>query len=527
MIFVTALVLFLVANRAAYKGYFSDDDLDSLGWSTIIDNQTFAHAILTPEFSELNFRPTGNLYYRYLGHAFQLRYPPYVVVLQALHIANVVLLFFLLRRLDFSHLAAGAAALFYAFHAATLEAYWKPMYIFEVLCCFFCLLTLLLYVRGHWIAALVPFWLAYKSKEIAVMLPVAILACEWMLGQRKWKRVIPFFLISLSFGLQALLHNRAAEAGHGNIYVLQFAPELLWKSIAFYSSAILFVPFAGLALLVLPIFIRDRRLYAGIVLMAAVIVPMLALPNRLMSVYWYVPMIGVAIAFAAIASRTPRWAIALFFAVWLPLNYVMLREKRRTILALGDESRWLVTSLQDFASHNPPLRAVVYDSLPEHMHQWGIEGAIHNVFGPQVNAVWYHDPRAKEAMARVPMALVTYYPVEHTVRGMLRTVPGDWSYVRFSDLAAPPADITLYRPDGATEFEILGSLQHDGPIRITVLEDKDSLGVQTLANRSANPQSLRWKLSGGTAGVKRITIITDPRDLRIAIHGIGYVPSVL
>ena len=553
--FLTAALLFVAANRAAYKGYFSDDDLDTLGWSVVIGNDAFVDGILTPRFSESNFRPLGDLYYRYLGRAFKLNYRPFVAVLQALHLLNVALLFLLLRRLDFSQLAAGAGALFYAFHVATLEAYWQPMFIFDVLCGMFCLLTLLLYVRGHWILALIPFWLAYKSKEIAVMLPVALFAFEWLLGERKWKRLVPFFPISLSFGMQALWNNRQVDPG--NDYALRFAPDAIRQTIAFYSSTILFVPFAGLALLALPIFVRDRRLYTGVILMVATIAPLLGLPGKLQSVYWYVPMIGLAIMVAAIASRTPSWAIALFFLIWLPLNYAGLREKRRAILTLGDESHWLVTSLQDFASHNPPLRAVVYDSLPPHMHRWGIEGAIHNVFGPHVKATWYQDPDVKEAMTQVPMAMITYYPVEHVVRGMLRTsnVPGGRSYIRFSDRIPssqfgrgwyddhvsfrwiePRAEVTLYRPPEATEFEIVAfvppdSLLHEGSSKVTVLEDAQSLGTQFLSEPRDQAQPLRWKLPTRTGGIKRITVLTEPvrhgrgdaRDYGIAVHAIGYV----
>src|ERR1017187_1617538 len=135
------------------------------------------------------------------------------------------------------------------------------------------------------------------------------------------------------------------------------------------------------------------------------------------------------------------------------------------------------------------------------MHQWGKEGAIHIVFGPYVKAVWYQDPKVREAMTQVPMAMITYYPVEHVVRGMLRTsdVPGGRSYIRFSDRIPssqfgpgwyndqlsfrwiePRAEVTLYRPPQATEFEIVAfvppdNLRREGSSRVTVLEDAESL----------------------------------------------------
>jgi hypothetical protein len=534
LLWLAAAVLFFVANRAAYKGYFSDDDLSNLTWPPIVGSDVFYQGLLTPKISVSNFRPVGFLYYRFMGRTFHLNYPPYVAVLQAFHVLNVIVLFLLLGHLGFSHFAAGAGTLFYAFHAAVLEAYWKPMYIFDVLCATFCLLTLLLYIRGRWLLALVPFWLAYKSKEIAVMLPVALLAYELFLGERKWKRLTPYFLLSLSFGMQALLHNQGTPTV--NSYAIHFTPDALWTTVTFYSSAILFLPFAGLALLLLPVFVRDRRLYVGIILMVSAFVPLLVLPSRLFSVYWYVPLIGLAIIIAAIASRTPRWAIALFFVLWFPLNYVMLRDKRREILALADENRWYTTALVEYARRVPPLKAVVFQGTPAHMKPWGVEGAIQNAFGFEVHPVWYLSPQAQQALEEVPMAIVGYYPVQRTVKGLLRTRNEPSSYIRFTEgipfyqfgpgwqhmwgvkgRIATQAEVTLHRPAESKEFEIV-AMREGSPSKVIVLEDERSLGTQTLSGLSYQPR--RWKLTNAAPGNRRITIQTDSY---IAVQAFGYV----
>jgi hypothetical protein len=549
--FLAAGTLFFFANRPAYKAYFSDDDLNQMGWPTILTAGDFVAEILTPKFSEANFRPVGYLYYRFMAPAFKLNYRPWVAVLQAGHLLNVILLFFVLRRLGFSDFAAGVGALFYVFHAALIYIYWQPQYVFEVLCCMFCLLTLLLYIRGHWILALIPFWLAYKSKEIAVTLPAALLAWEWFIGGRKWKRLIPYFLISLNFGLQALWMNRTIAPDAG--YALRLDPATLWHTIVFYSSAIVFLPFAGLALLLVPIFTRDRRVHVGLIFTAALFVPMLVLPSRLETVYWYIPMVGLAIAAAALASRVPRWAIALFFLAWFPLNYHMMKPKRSELLAHGDQVRWYVGGLQEYAKHVPPLKAVVFQGTPPFMGSWGISGAIHQVFGLHVDVAWFKDPDVRKKLAEVPMAIVGYYPVSRSVKGLLRERDELESYVRFSGeppalqlgggwynddapfrWIGPQADISLRRPEGSREFEIVAfvppeSLQKDGPARIGVIEDEHPLGTRTLSE--SQPYSLRWKLAAGDAGDHRITIVTepvrrrigDPRDLGIAVGAIGYV----
>jgi hypothetical protein len=548
-VFLAAAVLFYFENRPAYKGYFSDDDFNNIGWPTFVSNNTFYEGLLTPKFDESNFRPVGFLYYRFMGRTFKLNYPPYVVVIQCLHGLNAIVLFFLLRRLNLSNIASGAGALFYAFNAAVMEAYWKPMYVFDLLCATLCLVTLLLYARGRWILALLSFWLAYKSKEVAVMLPVALLAFEWLLGRRNWKRLIPFFAISLSFGLQALWHN--AHLPPGNNYALHFTPQLLWSSIGFYASSILFLPLAGLALLALPIFVRDRRLYLGLILLVSMVLPMLLLTGRLASVYLYVPAIGLSIAAAALASRTPRWAIMSFFLVWLPLNYAMMRGMRREVQAHGDQARWYTTGLLEYSKRVPPLKAVVYQGMPSFMGAWGIQCVVQEVFGRNVRAVWYLDPRAQEALAEVPMAIVGYYPVSHSVKGLLRVRDEPESYISFTDeppafqlgrgwynddaasrWIEPKAEIFLRRPVGSREFEIVAfvppeSLRKDGPAHITVIEDETSLGTQTLSE----PRPLRWRLPDGAAGVHRIAVVTEPirhgagytRGLGVAVSAIVYV----
>ncbi|HTS48841.1 MAG TPA: hypothetical protein VMH05_12910 [Bryobacteraceae bacterium] len=549
---LAAAVLFYFANRAAYKGYFSEDDLDNLTWPTYVGLDVYFHQLLSFTLGPDIFRPVGDLYYRYLYRAFHLNYVPYVVTIQLIHGLNVMLLFLLLRRLDFSRVAAGTGALFYSFHAAVLEIWWKPMYIFDLLCATLCLISLLLYIRGRWILALLPFWLAYKSKEIAVALPIALLAWEWLLGHRKWKRLIPFFLISLNFGLQALWRNRTIDPG--NAYALQFSPQLLWHSVVFYSSAIFLGAFAGLGLLLLPIWLRDRRLYFGLIATLALLGPMIAVPGRQESVYWYVPMIGVAVVIACIATKTPGWAIAILLLLWLPFNYAQLREKRSQILAEGNRDRVLIATLQEYARQVRPVRAVVYQNVPDHIRDWGLDGAIAQVFGFPVKAAWSERPDAKEAMAKLPVLVIRFKAPPLAVEGLLRTRPEIQPYLHMMSLTpesqlltgwydqgselrwiAPRADAMFYRPAIATQFEIVAgmtpeSLDRYGPSQVTLLEDGQAVGTEVLSQPA---QTLRWKLPPGNSGDKHITILSkparrgepqDPRTLGIAVRAIGYTP---
>ena len=415
---IAVVVLFFIQNRAAYKGYFSEDDLVNLGWPTYVGNDVFFNGLLTPKFDEYNFRPVPFLYYRYAGRVFGLNFPPYVVALQLIHLANIVLLFLLLRALLIPPLASGIAAVFFALNAASMEAFWKPMYVFDVVCCTFSLATLLLYVHGRWVIGLLTFWAAYKSKEVAVMLPAALAAIEFFVGQHRWKRLLPYFAIAASFGIQAMLHARTVAPQSD--YAMSLAPEMLCKALAFYSSAVFFIPFTGFAVLAAPLFVRDKRLYIGLVFAAATLVPLLLLSNRLRAVYWYVPLAGVAIVVAALMAHARAWIAAALAIVWLPLNYAALREKRREVLAVADETRWFVGGMRDFARTAPPLKAVVYENPPKHV-RIGADAAIKLVFGRTVDSAWIHDPRARELMREVPMAVIVYDPPTHQVHGELKT----------------------------------------------------------------------------------------------------------
>jgi len=152
-----------------------------------------------------------------------------------------------------------------------------------------------------------------------------------------------------------------------------------------------------------------------------------------------------------------------------------------------------------------------------------------------VDAVWYLDPRAKQAITEVPVAIVNYDPVTHVVKGMLRTRNELESYIRFADRIplsqlgagwsgtpedarrsiSSQADMTLYRPAASKQLEIVGY----GTANVTVLEDGRSLGTRAFSGTGV--QTLRWDLDDAGAGDKKITIETHDRP--IAVAALGYV----
>ena len=142
LLFAAFAALFLTVNRDAYRGYFQDDEIDNLSWTPYLGPLDFLKGAATPQFQANNFRPVGHYYFHAVEEVAGLDFPVYVAVLQAFHLLNVWLLWLVARRLGAAQFAAAAACLFFGLHMALFDDFWKPMYVFDVLCATFCLLSL-------------------------------------------------------------------------------------------------------------------------------------------------------------------------------------------------------------------------------------------------------------------------------------------------------------------------------------------------------------------------------------------------
>jgi hypothetical protein len=543
-------VLFLIANRGAYEGYFHGDDLDNLSWTRQARLSDFAEGILSPRFYPQNFRPAGHFYFYLMGKVAGLRFPPYVAVLHAIHLTCVILLWLLLRKLGADAIAAGAGALFFAFHMAVFDALWKPMYVFDLLCGLFCLLS---YAHRRWILSFAFFWLAYKAKEQAVMLPAVLVCYEYWFGERRWKRLAPFLLVSISFGLQGLFLNPNVN----NEYAIRFAPWALWKTTKFYSSLIFLVPYLGLALAALPFVVKDRRAWFGLSSLGLFLAPMLLLPGRLSGAYLYVPLIGAAIVLSAAAGRTHDGVTALFFLIWLPYNYQRLRLDRRAELTLAAENRVYVTELAAITRSAPEMRNFIYDGAPAALHRWGIQGALRWLYGAEeVQLHSIEDRNLREAFRTESIMLLTWDPATRQLVAVSRAPDrpevsylvinrqtpvwqlqdGWYSLEQGYRWTRPVARARLRRPPGARQFELVVNVGPDyiKDVRLSkveVLLNGASLGHAEFTR--AGWQTVKWDVAAGAAGPAEVEIRAepaykpsnnDPRTLGIAVGGFGFLP---
>ncbi len=554
ILILVVAALFALANRAAYKGYFQADSIDNLSLAQGLYARDLLQPLVVPKVFYNNFRPVGVLFFKLMGRWFGLWFPPYVAALQLLHVLNAVLLVWLMRRLQLGLTASCTGALFFLVHMALFHVHWEPMYAFDLLCGLLCLLSLIAYIDGHWIVSFILFWLAFRAKENAIMLPVVLAAFELILGSRRWKRLIPFFALWAWLGAQALVNNGARQSD----YTLHFDRTSIWHCVAFYSGQILLVPFAGLVIVPLAALVRDRRLWFGVTSFCAFIAPLLALPGRLAAAYLYVPLIGLAIAAGALAVRYTKTAIAVVLLVWIPWNFVHLRGLRRSELARAGTARLYIANVLEAAQQNPTAATYIYHDLP--MPSYAIPAAVqlahHKSEALKTLRV---DDGATLAVLQSPSLVLLDWEPEPTPGSVvtLAHTPAtpDLSYIKFDRSTplwqmergfnlgdrgpyrwiGPSAVARLARPADAGHFELTvnatdAMFKYVPRSHLRVLIDGRLIGERGFDHEGV--ETLRWSLDPAPPGTVRVDFEVQPGlrvnsesdPLGLNIGSFGFVP---
>ena len=552
LLMAVILGVFVTVNNGALRSYFSDDDFSNLAifepwWSLVKSAFTLA---LIP-----NFRPLGAMFYKAMGPLAGFHFAAYVLVLQAFHIATALLLWLFLRRLGLRQLPAALGCAFFTLHMSTLPAYWKPMYILDVLCGFWVILALLFYQRDRFFLSLLCAWLAFKSKEMELMLPVVLLLYEWFFGRQRnsgrlrWKPLIPFFLMSLSFGLQSLMIPRIPVTG----YTAQLTAASLWSGIAYYGGKLLYAPFFGLIVSIGLLFLRLRIVTWGVFGFWILMAPMFGFPGRQFEAYLYVPLLMFAVAVAGVAQWRPWWAVV-FLIFWIPASYHEFWTERKPLIAYNyDHIPYVNQILQSLAVHPAPT-AVVYDGTPNDFKDWGQRGLFRFALASYDLPVYSTaEPEAQDAIRR-PGALLFTWDELHT---QLHTIsfPSDgreMSYVDFGKdnpfwqmkagwmpLSANcrwttlRSVITLRQPTGDVDFSMRVNLEpgQAGSLHQLI---RVSSGGQTIGEHrfvKSGLQTLSWPVSSRTESVKDFEIAMDPAfnlpnsdALGVNICACGFLP---
>jgi len=250
------------------------------------------------------------------------------------------------------------------------------MYVFDLLCGTLCVASVLLWARGRWILSFLAFWLAYKSKELAVMLPAVLVCYELWFGGRRWLRLAPFLAASLSFAVQALLLHPV----EGGDYSFHFHARHYRSDGAFLCREDVSDTLFGVSA-------APRRGHCAepphLVRAGhdgSISLPLLWLPGRMFSAYCYLPFAGLAIVMAGIAETARPAAIALFFLLWLPADIYWLNAQANQTLQQDRDAREWITTLGNFAKTRPAVTGFSLPGFPEAFHNWSAEGGVSTSF---------------------------------------------------------------------------------------------------------------------------------------------------
>ena len=184
-IFLTAY--FLYFNLGSLKVHFALDDVGNIDHYHNISPWQLVLSQFLPWRGDS--RPMGGLFYIPIYHFAGLNPVPYQAVLLALLLANVYWVYRFAKLLGCCEAAALLAALAVCYHVGVANLYYNAAFVFDVLCCFFYLATFVYYLRirnrnrllgpGQTVIFLALFLCALNSKEMAVTIPLVVLAYEW------------------------------------------------------------------------------------------------------------------------------------------------------------------------------------------------------------------------------------------------------------------------------------------------------------------------------------------------------------
>lgn len=373
------LALPLRVHHGAYRGYFADDDFGSINWARFVRPTDFIVDLPCLAYPCQHGRPTGFFYYATMIRAARFDFPRWIVPLQAIGAINIVLLWLLLRRIGFGDVETATGCLMFGLSRALFDGWWKPMFIYDVLCATFALTALLAYSYRQWIISFIAFWLAMRTKEIGIVIPAVLLCYEMILGEGRWKRVLPFFVPAVIYGGYGIVWNRSQPHSP---YSLTSAPAAIWKSISFYFTKLFQIRYVGFLLPISALLVRDRRLYFGIAAMSLELGIYFLLPDRMLEVYLYVAMTGAAIAVAALVSTPRRLGVILVLA-WAVWQVTLTRKQARVELAEAGERREFAAAVRDA----PPAPVYLYYNAPASLNYSGGEYAIRDFHDPVDNVL--------------------------------------------------------------------------------------------------------------------------------------------
>lgn len=382
-----------------FKGlriYFTPDDLMNMYWAWLLPLPKLLLANLTP-FTSV-YRPLGSLLYRELYLSGGLNPLSFRIAAYVLMMLNIWLIYRLARLLTGSAEIAILCALLGAYHRRLMDLFLNNGTIYDILCFTFFYLTLIYYVAlsqkfgGFNIRRTLIFCflytLALNSKEMAVTLPVVLLAYEIIYhppargALSKWlndRRPVWIAAIMTAIAIRMKTAPGGSFAGN-SYYAVDLSVQQYFNTTMPLLNHLFFLPDPDHGFTRMQVIILFTALWtiAAVtrskpLLLAAAIITVTPLPINFI-VYrgffvMYIPLVGWVLYFATllVGARdwllrvpSPSWAprrVALFLATACALFVIQAHDRFWTFDRV-DPAQFLIRDLKkDLIRIRPSLAA--------------------------------------------------------------------------------------------------------------------------------------------------------------------------
>ena len=316
-------VWFVAFTWRALFAHFNPDDVMNIyyPWS----RGPWKLAVALVRFPSAYYRPMGSLFYAVLYHFFGLNPLPYHAAQLVLLLLNMVLAWRVARLLTGSDLVAGFTALFTCYHPMMLWLDYYCSFVYDVLCFTFFFAALNVYLTARQsgqsltLRRLLAFLLLYvgalDSKEMAVTLPVMVLAYELLRWGRK-ARLAPALIAAAMTAAYIYGKTRGPDA---LIRIPAYRPVFTWHRFlesnawylgdffccpGFFSSGPVLLIWAVLLVVVLRV--RKPHLMWAWVFVVATPLPIAFLTLRGEAVLC-IPLFGWALMAASLIVTAAEW----------------------------------------------------------------------------------------------------------------------------------------------------------------------------------------------------------------------------
>jgi len=332
--------LFMMLDEISNLHHF----LNGVSWSGIT---------LLPQFA-YNDRPVGFILERWLFDAFGFDYGPQVVGMLLVHLANLVLAFSIFKRLGVSVLLSVTGLCVFGTLSTTAETVTYIGAIFDVLCLFFILASIVAFMsqkRGAALLSAILFFLALRTKEFAIVLPLVLLGMLYCASpiprptqvlKRLWIQLAIWAIFLYKYAV--LIHRMIPATAPGNPYRIHANFKTVITSLTYYIALIFhadaprqksIILIFTVAIAVYALWRRNRWTLWALAAFVLTILPVSIIPGVRYPFYVYAPQLFLLLAFAltiddalklSINDARNRWVAATAIAALILTSVVSFQR---------------------------------------------------------------------------------------------------------------------------------------------------------------------------------------------------------